>query len=221
MNAPTPLVKICGLTTPADALAAASAGADWVGLNFHPPSPRFLTPESALAILRILPEHVVPVGLFVNRSATEVAEMAERLGLQVVQLHGDEPPETVAALSSLQVVRAFRLRDAASIAAMLAYLQETEKLGHPPEAVLIDAFVEGVPGGTGRSIADSVLEVLPNLPRLILAGGLTAENVAERSQKVRPWMVDVAGGVELSPGRKDPERMRAFVRALKGDGEPR
>ncbi|HEU5118800.1 MAG TPA: phosphoribosylanthranilate isomerase [Isosphaeraceae bacterium] len=216
----TPLVKICGLTTPADAVEAASAGADWIGLNFHPPSPRFLNPESARSILRALPPHVVPVGLFVNRPPAQVAEIADQLNLRVVQLHGDEPPETIAALSSFKVVRAFRLRDPASISAMLAYLQETEKLGHPPEAILIDAFVEGLPGGTGRSIADSVLKILPNLPRLILAGGLTPENVAERSQKVRPWMVDVAGGVELSPGRKDPQRMRAFVSALKGNDGP-
>ncbi len=100
---------------------------------------------------------------------------------------------------------------------MLAYLQETEKLGHPPFAVLIDAFAPNLPGGTGLSIADSLLEILPTLPRLILAGGLTPENVRERSQKVRPWMLDVAGGVESSPGRKDPEKMRAFVQAIKGN----
>jgi phosphoribosylanthranilate isomerase len=212
---PTPLVKICGLTTPADALAAASAGADWIGLNFHPPSPRYLAPDPAQAILRALPPHVEPVGLFVNRPPDAILELAALLNLRTLQLHGDEPPETVAALSAFRIIRAFRLRDPGSIAEMLAYLRETDRLGHPPHAVLIDAYVPNLPGGTGLSIADAVLDLLPALPRLILAGGLTPDNVSARAQKVRPWMVDVAGGVESSPGRKDPTLMHAFVHAVK------
>jgi phosphoribosylanthranilate isomerase len=212
----SPLVKICGLTTPEDAVATAEAGADWIGLNFYPPSPRYVTPDAAAAIVRRLPPTVAPVGLFVDRSPAEVAEVAEEAGLRIVQLHGDEPPEMVAALGGLRVVKAFRLGDAQAVERMKAYLAETDRLGRPPEAVLVDAFLPGLPGGTGRSVADELLDLLPPLSRLILAGGLTPENVGERVARARPWMVDVAGGVESAPGRKDPARVAAFVRNAKG-----
>ena len=206
-------VKVCGVTTVADALATAAAGADWIGLNFHPGSKRRVGLDEAAAIVAALPPSTEAVGLFVDRPPAEVAEVAARVGLRIVQLHGDEPPEDLLALRHLRVVRAFRLADSGSIAAMQAYLSVAEALGRPPDAVLIDAFVAGQPGGTGRSIADAVLDGLPPLPRLILAGGLTPENVAERVARVRPWMVDVAGGVEREPGRKDPARVAAFIRA--------
>lgn len=210
------LVKICGLTTPADAETAAGAGADWVGLNFHPPSPRFVADEAARAIVRALPASCTPVGLFVDRSAADVAATADRLGLTVVQLHGGEPPETLAALGGLRVVKAFRLRDRAAIDAMIAYLDRCATLGRPPDAVLIDAYAPGLPGGTGLEIGDDLLAMLPALPRLILAGGLTPENVAERVRRVHPWMVDVAGGVESAPGCKDPAKVTRFVAAARG-----
>lgn len=209
-------VKVCGLTVPAEARAAAEAGADWIGLNFHPPSPRFVDRDRAAAVLAALPATVQAVGLFVNRPPSEVIAVAERLGLGIVQLHGDEPPEDLAALGpSLIVVRAFRLGDAAALGRMAAYLARAAALGRPPDAVLVDGYVAGVPGGTGRAIAADLLDQLPPLPRLILAGGLTPENVAERVARVRPWMVDVAGGVESAPGRKDPARVAAFVRAVR------
>ncbi len=104
---PTPLIKICGLTTPADALSAVQAGTDYLGLNFHPPSPRFISPETAQTIVEILPAHVTPVGLFVNRPPSEILDLSALLNLQTIQLHGDEPPETLAALSStFQIIRA-------------------------------------------------------------------------------------------------------------------
>ena len=216
---PSPcLVKVCGLTTVADALATASAGADWIGLNFHPGSKRFVSAPRAEAIVAALPPTTEPVGLFVNRPPAEVAELAARLGLRILQLHGDEPPEDLLALREFRVVRAFRLADAASVEAMAAYLARAEALGCPPEAVLIDAYVAGQPGGTGRAIARDVLDLLPPLPRLILAGGLTPENVGGRVARVRPWMVDVAGGVESAPGRKDPERVASFVAAARRGG---
>lgn len=213
----SPLVKVCGLTTPADAVASAEAGADWIGLNFHPPSPRFVTAEVAAEIVRALPATAVPVGLFVDRPPAEVAEVAARMGLRIIQLHGEEPPQVLAALAEFEVIRAFRLADAASVDRMRAYLDEADRLGHPPDAVLVDAYVADRPGGSGRVVPDDVLDRLPADPntRLILAGGLTPENVAERVARVRPWMVDVAGGVESSPGRKDPERVAAFVRAAR------
>lgn len=213
-----PLVKICGLTNPADAIAAAEAGADWIGLNFYPPSPRFVTTEQAATIAKALPEHVEPVGLFVDRPPEEIEQVADRVGFRVVQLHGQEPPATLAAISPrFQIIRAFRLADVSSIDRLLDYLDQAERLGRSPDAILIDAYVPGRPGGTGRAIAEEVLKALPRerLDRLILAGGLTPENVADRVAQVLPWMVDVAGGVESSPGRKDPSRVAAFVRGAR------
>ncbi|MBX6315039.1 MAG: phosphoribosylanthranilate isomerase [Isosphaeraceae bacterium] len=215
-STPHVLIKVCGLTTPDDARAVAVAGADWIGLNFHPPSPRFVDQATAAAILAVLPPTTEAVGLFVDRPPGEVAEVAERLGLRIVQLHGHEPPEDLLALRHLFLVRAFRLRDEASIAVMGDYLRRAEALGRMPDAVLVDAYVAGLPGGTGRTITDRVLDHLPPLPRLILAGGLSPENVAERVARVRPWMVDAAGGVESTPGRKDPARVAAFIRAARG-----
>jgi phosphoribosylanthranilate isomerase len=206
-------IKVCGLTRVDDALSCAAAGADWLGLNFHPGSPRQIDPSLAAEIIAALPSSAEAVGLFVDRPPGEVAEEADRLGMRVVQLHGREPAEDLLALSHLTIVRAFRLGDAEAVSRMVAYLRHAEQLGRAPDAVLVDAFVPGRPGGTGHAIAPDLLALLPSLPRLILAGGLTPENVADRVALVRPWMVDVASGVETTPGRKDPERVAAFVRA--------
>jgi phosphoribosylanthranilate isomerase len=209
-------VKVCGLTGVAEALDCASAGADWVGLNFHPGSPRRVAPSLAAEIVSALPAACIPVGLFVDRPVGEVAETAAAVGLRVVQLHGDEPPEDLGALGLLQIVKAFRLGGVAAVDRMAAYLRRASELGRAPDAVLIDGYATGLAGGTGRAIAWDVLDRLPPLPRLVLAGGLTPENVGERVARVRPWMVDVASGVESSPGRKDPARVAAFIRAARG-----
>jgi phosphoribosylanthranilate isomerase len=207
-------IKVCGLTSTADALACVSAGADWIGLNFHPSSPRRIDPSLAAEIIASLPPHAEAVGLFVNRPPQDVGALADRLGLGIVQLHGEEPPEDLVALGHLRIIRAFRLGDAESVVRMTSYLRRADELGRSPDAVLIDAYVAGQAGGTGQSIATDILARVPALSRLILAGGLTAENVAERVARVRPWMVDVASGVESEPGRKDLDRVRAFVRAV-------
>ncbi len=209
-------IKVCGLTTPADALACVEAGVDWVGLNFYPRSARFVDSERAVAIRHALDGRAGTVGLFVDRPAEEVVATAEAVGLDFVQLHGDEPPEYLARLGALRVVKAFRLKDEESARAIRSYLDRAEALGSPPYAVLVDAYVPGSAGGTGVAIADDLLGLIPAHPRLILAGGLTPENVAERAGRVGPWMVDVASGVESDPGRKCPERIGAFVAALRG-----
>jgi len=200
----------------ADALACASAGADWIGLNFHPGSPRRVDPGLAAEIIASLPPSTEAVGLFVDRPPGEVAGLADRLGLRIVQLHGREPPEDLPALGRLRIIRSYRLGDADDVARMNADLVRSEALGRRPDAVLVDAFVPGQAGGTGREVAAEVLAILPPLPRLILAGGLTPENVADRVARVRPWMVDVASGVESAPGRKDPVRVVAFLKAARG-----
>jgi phosphoribosylanthranilate isomerase len=214
-------VKICGVTCVEDALSCAELGAHWIGLNFHPPSPRSVDPSAAAAILAALPCHVTAVGVFVDRPAATVAELADRLGLHVVQLHGQEPPEDVAALGRFKVIRAFRLRTVAGWTTVADFVARAEGLGRAPHGVLVDAYVPGVAGGTGLTIDLSLLDEALPLPRLILAGGLTAENVGERIRRVRPWMVDVASGVESTPGRKDPARIAAFVRAVRAAAGPR
>ncbi len=213
-------VKVCGLTDLPTALACATAGADWIGLNFHPPSPRSISPGLAAEIASALPGSAEAVGLFVDRPVAEVAEIASRVGLGLIQLHGDESPEYVAELhracpTPLRIVRAFRLSDVTSINRMIAYLARAEALGCPIHAILVDAHVAGKPGGTGRTIPFEVLDHLPAHPRMILAGGLTPENVAERVDRVRPWMVDVASGVESAPGIKDLGRVSDFLNAAR------
>ena len=208
-------IKVCGLTQVSDALACVEAGADWIGLNFHPASPRYIDPSAAAEIVAALPSSAEAVGLFVDRPPAEVAEVAERIGLRIIQLHGQEPPSDLLSFTHLQIIRAFRLGSPEAIARMSAYLQQAEELGRRPDGVLVDAFVAGVEGGTGKTIGADLLGLLPPLPRLILAGGLTPENVAERVFRVRPWMVDVASGVESSPGRKDPGRVSAFIQAVR------
>ena len=208
-------IKICGLTRFDEARACLAAGADWIGLNFHPGSPRFVPPSRAREIIAALDCPSRIVGLFVNRPAAEVAELAESLGLQAVQLHGDEPAEDLLALGRFRIIRAFRLGGPDDVRAMNEYLDRAETLGRPPDAVLVDALVSGIAGGTGTLLTEDVLGLIPPLPHLILAGGLDPENVAGRIARVRPWMVDVASGVEASPGRKDPAKVAAFVHAAR------
>ncbi|MFO0957751.1 MAG: phosphoribosylanthranilate isomerase [Isosphaeraceae bacterium] len=208
------LVKVCGLTNAADARMVASAGAFWVGLNFHGPSPRSIPLDAAGAIINALPPTCEPVGLFVNRPPDEVRRACRQVGLKIVQLHGDEPPTDLVELDEFRVIRAFRLGCKEDVARMVDHLAEAERLKRPPYAVLIDAYVPGQAGGTGRMVEESILESLPPIDRLILAGGLNPENVAERILRVAPWMVDVASGTESRPGRKDSARVTAFVRAV-------
>jgi phosphoribosylanthranilate isomerase len=209
-------VKICGLTCVDEAIACAELGADWIGLNFHPPSPRYVAVEQAAAIVAALPASASAVGVFVDRPATEVAETAKRAGIGIIQLHGQEREEDLVALGSFQIVRAFRLDRAAAWSRVIDYVARAGALGRLPDAVLIDAYIPGQIGGTGSLITDEVIDSIPPLPRLILAGGLTCENVGERVKRARPWMVDVASGVESAPGRKDLARVEAFIGAVRG-----
>ena len=215
-------VKICGVTSVEAALACARAGAEFVGLNFYPRSVRYIEADLAREIVAALPEACTPVGVFVNRAFEEVDDLARRTGLRWVQLHGDETPSHVVALraAGLAVIKAYRIGEPADLALMTEELTQLESANGLPEAVLIDARGQpGQPGGTGRTIPSTLLTQLPTLnTRLILAGGLTPENVAERIQTLgRPelWMVDTASGAESEPGQKDPARIQAFVAAAR------
>jgi phosphoribosylanthranilate isomerase len=206
-------VKICGVTTPADARHAADAGADAVGLNFYPKSPRFLTPSAAAAIVRVLPPFTAPVGVFVGMPLRQVCAVAFQLGLRGVQTYDDRPPDDDA--FPFAHIPAFRVADAAQLDAVRRYVERARTADRPPAAVLIDSFVAGQMGGTGHVAPWHLLAGFdPGVP-VILAGGLTPENVGEAVAAVRPWGVDVASGVESEPGRKDPEKVARFVRSVR------
>jgi phosphoribosylanthranilate isomerase len=201
--------KICGVTSSADARAAADAGADAVGLNFYSKSPRFIDPHSAGQLVRALPPFTSAVGVFVGTPVRQACAIAFQLGLRGLQTYSETPPEEDT--FPFAHIPAFRVRDAASLESIRAFVVSARAAGRIPSAVLVDAFVEGQHGGTGQSPPWALVAGFdPGVP-LILAGGLTPENVAEAIHTVRPWGVDVASGVESSPGRKDPDKVRAFI----------
>ncbi|HEY8923712.1 MAG TPA: phosphoribosylanthranilate isomerase [Polyangia bacterium] len=202
------LIKICGITRPEDAAAAAAAGADALGVNLWPGSKRFVGDErAALAVLEAVPPGVLKVGVFVNAPPLEVATTAARLGLDRVQLHGDERPEDFAGVPGLdrpRLVRAVRVRDPGSFA---------DDARWAAEVFLYDAFVDGY-GGGGMTGPWDLIAARASRP-LWLAGGLRPDNVGAAIRAVRPDGVDVASGVESAPGRKDAALMRAFVAAAR------
>lgn len=199
-------VKICGLTSVEDALWAAQAGADALGLIFHEPSPRFVGLEAAAGIARTIPPHIVKVGVFVDAPEETVLRAIAACDLNLLQFHGHESPEYCLQFG-LMSMKAFRIRDEAS-------LQDLSK--YPTDAWLLDSYVADKPGGTGEKFNWDLARQAQALGRpVFLAGGLTAENVAEAVRLVRPYAVDVSSGVELSPGKKDPEKVRAFIQSAK------
>ena len=203
-------IKICGVTTPEDARIAAEAGADAVGLNFYHKSPRFVAPTQAATIVRALPAFTAPVGVFVEMPLRQVCAVAYQLGLRAVQTYDSTPPTEDP--FPFAHVPAFRVKDATGLDEIRSFVAHVRALGRSPSAILIDARVEGQMGGTGhRAPWDLIAGFDPGVP-VILAGGLTPDNVAEAIALVRPWGVDVASGVESFPGRKDPEKVARFVR---------
>jgi phosphoribosylanthranilate isomerase len=203
-------IKICGITTPGDGVAAAEAGADAIGLNFYSRSPRCVGVETAARILDRLPPFVDPVAVLVEETSAQAMDRLNELpGLHTVQWHGAEPEPAVA--WSVPLIVAFPVRDASSLAKITLYLDRCRATGRLPAAILVDAHVPGQHGGTGQTLPWELLaDFHPGVP-LILAGGLTADNVAEAVRLVRPYAVDVASGVESAPGRKDADAMRRFI----------
>jgi phosphoribosylanthranilate isomerase len=202
---PPPKVKICGITRPEDAALAARAGADAIGLNFWPRSRRRVDVEQARRIVEALPPLVAAVGVFVNQPRADVLAIAARARLQVVQLHGDEPPDACEGFP-LPVWKALRLASPLP----LAWLDEWKGV----QGFVLDAADPGY-GGSGRTCDwECAREAAARAP-VVLAGGLTPDNVAAAIRAVRPWAVDVASGVESAPGVKDPEKVAAFVRRAK------
>jgi phosphoribosylanthranilate isomerase len=199
-------IKICGIKTLTDALAAMEAGADLIGFNFYPKSPRYISVGRCRHIMSVMRRygHITYVGVFVNMSVEEIRATLETCGLSLAQLHGDETSHMMQSLNG-SAFKAFR-----GIPENLDGFAR-----HDAPALLIDASVKGAYGGTGVT-ADwkSAAELAKKYP-LLLAGGLTPENVADAVREVRPWGVDVASGVESAPGEKDAAKMKAFVKAIR------
>ena len=194
-------VKICGITSAEDAAAAVDAGADALGVVFAPGTPRYVAPDAAAEILAAVPPLVATVGVFVDHPLEDVLRIISVLGLHAVQLHGQEPAAYSRRIP-VPVIRALRVRDAASLHPLETY---------PAHAFLLDAYVEGLPGGTGTPISwDLALRAKGGKP-VILSGGLRPETVAQAVRLVRPYGVDVSSGVEASPGRKDHRKVREFI----------
>jgi phosphoribosylanthranilate isomerase len=214
--------KICGVTTTADAEILASAECDAIGLNFYRQSPRYVSPEQGREIGQGL--SLVRVGVFVNSGESELREIAETADLDYVQLHGDEPPELIAELQGFQlipgfqVIRAFRCKDE-GLEPIISYLAECERLAALPSAILLDAYSPNAYGGTGEVIDWSSIkalrtEIAPKIA-IVLAGGLTAGNVAEAIRAGVPDGVDTASGVESEPGIKDETQVNDFIKNAK------
>ena len=197
--------KICGITRIEDALAAVEAGADAIGFVFYPKSPRAVTAQQAKAIIAALPPFISTVGLFVNASACELNETLDAVPLDLLQFHGDETPEQCEGYHR-PFIKALRVKAGDDIAA--ACKQYSKASG-----ILLDTYVEGVPGGTGETFDWALIPKELSKP-IILAGGLTSANVSQAIAQVRPYAVDVSGGVEKSKGIKDHDKIRAFMSAV-------
>jgi phosphoribosylanthranilate isomerase len=202
------LVKICGITNLEDALVSVDAGADALGFNFYPDSPRFIKPEDARAIIKELQEDLLTVGVFVNvKTPEDVRDLAAEAGVKALQLHGDESPEYCAALKDHHVIKAFRVSPDFDPQFVTTFAVDS---------VMLDGFHPNLRGGTGQLVDWAIASRAKRLvPQLFLAGGLNAENVTQAIEAVQPYAVDACSSLELAPGKKDADRIRAFVKAVR------
>jgi len=201
-------VKICGITNWTDAQRAVADGADILGFNFYAGSPRYIRPARAKRIVRRLPKGISAVGVFVNESEPKMLEIARAVGLDAVQLHGDEPPAVVTRLKrSLPVIKAIRVKKSPAARELGRFEGAT--------ALLLDGFDRRARGGTGKTFDWSIARRAKRYGRIFLAGGLTPKNVGEAIRAAQPYAVDVCSGVEAKPGKKDAARMKELMRAVK------
>lgn len=198
-------VKICGITRIEDALEAVKQGADAIGLVFYPQSPRYVSPEQAAAIASKIPAFVSIVGLFVDADAAEIKQVLSKVRLDLLQFHGDEPPAQCRQFS-IPYMKAVRVKTDTNLVQYAAEYADAK-------ALLLDAFAEGVPGGTGQVFDWTLIPQNLVLP-VVLAGGLNAENVGQAISHVKPYAVDVSGGVEVSKGIKDAAKIAAFMQGV-------
>lgn len=200
-------VKICGITNLEDALACVDAGADALGFNFYPRSPRYITPESAAAIVNVLPAMPRKVGVFVNSAPADVAEIRRVAALDIVQLHGDEDPAIYTSVVGVPVWRALRVDAALHIETLPQW---------PVDALLLDGPAGALYGGAGVPFDWAAARGLAS--RIVIAGGLDASNVGEAITQAQPWGVDSCSRLESAPGIKDHKKIRAFVKAVREYG---
>ena len=205
------IVKICGITRFEDAKAAVDAGADALGFNFSELSARQISPTEAQTIARQLPADVWICGVFVNHDRAVVEQIARSVGLDTLQFHGDEPAEFLENWDSWRIIKALRIGSKADLAVVEQFSQSCDHL-------LLDARVAGSYGGSGKAIEDELLDELANsgaLQNALLAGGLTPETVGEKVRRYKPFGVDVASGVESSPGVKNSEQIQQFIQSVR------
>lgn len=199
-------IKVCGITSTEDARMAVDEGADALGFVFCPTSPRHVQPDTAAAIIAALPPFVAKVGVFVDAPAAVIRDTIERTGIDTLQFHGDEPPAFCLQFG-LKTLKAFRLASDASLGRIRDYATS---------AWLLDTFLPGQPGGTGKTFNwDLAVRVRDWGRPLVLAGGLNAVNVAAAIRQVRPFGIDVSSGIEIAPGRKDPSKLRQFMACVR------
>lgn len=203
-------IKICGITNLDDALAAAEHGADALGFNFYKKSPRYIEPEKAAEIICQLPPFNLPVGVFVNEREEKVLEVQRLTCIQTLQFHGDESPDFCRRFGS-RVIKAFQVKDKESVKHMAQF-----HVG----AFLLDSYRDGLRGGTGMTFDWHLAVVAKTFGKVILAGGLTPENVVEAVKLVQPYGVDVASGVEREPGIKDHAKLKKFITEVRRASRP-
>jgi Phosphoribosylanthranilate isomerase len=209
-------IKICGLTRNADVMAVVDAGADALGFVFYPESPRYVTADAARELITVLPPFVTAVGLFVNASKDEVTRTAQQTGISLLQFHGDETAAfcaDVATAANLPFVRAFRVKPETNPEDLIQYEQQYRAAASRFSGLLLDSWSEAY-GGTGKAFNWSLISK-EIAHRVVLSGGLSAQNVAGAIKRVRPYAVDVSSGVESSPGIKDAGKIRAFIDAVR------
>ncbi len=199
-------VKICGITRKEDALAAARLGAHALGFVFYARSARNVNPQHAAAIIRALPPFVTAVGLFVDASRSDVDSVIAQVPLELLQFHGDEPPAFCSAFA-LPYIKAARVRPGLD-------LLQYARLYESARGLLLDSFIDGTQGGTGKTFDWDLIPQALQLP-VILSGGLAPDNVAAAIRRVKPWAVDVSSGVEGAPAIKDPRKMAAFFQGVR------
>jgi len=200
-------VKICGITNWADAQICIDAGADSLGFNFYAKSPRYISPDDARAIIRRLPRHVLPVGVFVNAPLAGVLRIARRADLSMLQLHGDEPPAILRKLSEhFPVMKAFRMRPGFKLHQLARF--------SVANAFLLDGFDSELRGGTGHTFHWRKAREAKKYGPIVIAGGLTPENIARAIVEADPFGADVCSGVEVRPGKKDPRRVLSLMKAV-------
>lgn len=198
-------IKICGITNLEDALVAAAAGADAIGFVFYPESPRFIEPGMAKFIISRLPVFITTVGVFVNEGEDLIRRVIRESGIQILQFHGEESPILCTRFRE-KVIKSIRIRDMESINNMKMYNLDT---------FLLDTYDDDKKGGTGKIFDWTIAKAAKNYGKIILAGGLTISNVGEAVKGVRPYGVDISSGVEISPGKKDHNKLREIIKRVR------